>query len=167
MSEPPEVLLVGRVGKPHGLDGEVYVMPISDDPGRFSAGSELRHERAGALVVASARRHRNRLLVRFDGIATRSAAESLRGALYVEPGQLRELSPHEYWEHELIGCTVVDRAGAEVGRVERIVAGAAQDLLAVGTARGDRLVPAVREFVVQVDVEARRIVIDPPAGLLE
>jgi 16S rRNA processing protein RimM len=164
---PPAALLAGEVGKPHGLEGEVYVMPISDDPTRFEPGSALIHETAGPLRVALARRHRNRLLVRFEGVTTRSQAEGLRGALFVAPEHLRELEAGEYWQHEITGCRVVDRAGTLVGTVARVVPGAAQDLLAVDTERGERLVPAVRAIVVEVDVGAGVVVVDPPPGLLD
>ena len=164
---PPEALLAGEVGKPHGLEGEVYVMPISDDPARFESGSSLIHETVGPVVVALSRRHRNRLLVRFEGITTRTAAEGLRGALFVAPEHLRDLEAGEYWQHEITGCRVVDRSGNHVGTVERVVPGAAQDLLALATERGERLVPAVRAIVVDVDVVAGVVTVDPPPGLLD
>jgi 16S rRNA processing protein RimM len=164
---PPDALLAGEVGKPHGLDGEVYVIPISDDPARFDTGSALIHETAGPVVVAGSRRHRNRLLVKFEGVTTRSGAEGLRGSLFVAADQLRELQVGEYWQHEVTGCRVVDRAGNLVGTVARVIPGAAQDLLAVATDRGERLVPVVSAIVVEVDVAGRRVVIDPPPGLLD
>jgi 16S rRNA processing protein RimM len=165
---PPDALLAGEVGKPHGLEGEVYVMPISDDPARFDPGSALIHQRAGPVVVAASRRHRNRLLVRFEGVTTRERAEALRGgALYVAADRLRELEAGEFWQHEVTGCRVVDRAGNAVGKVIRVIPGAAQDLLEVATERGGRLVPVVSAIVVRVDVEARLVVIDPPPGLLD
>jgi 16S rRNA processing protein RimM len=167
MNERPDALLAGQVGKPHGIAGEVYVDPISDDPSRFEPGSRLLHESAGPLVVASARRHGDRLLVAFEGIISRTQAEGLRGALYVGADQLRRLGPGEYWEHELEGCAVVQRDGSSIGKVERVVAAPAQDLLAVSTPKGERLVPVVRDIVVSVDPGARRIVVDPPAGLLD
>lgn len=167
MDGPPEALLAGEVGKPHGLEGEVYVMPISDDPRRFDPGSALIHETAGPLRVARARRHRNRLLVTFEGITTRTQAEGLRGALFVAPEHLRDLEAGEYWQHEITGLRVVDRGGGHVGTVARVVPGAAHDLLAVDTERGERLVPAVRAIVVEVDVAAGVVVVDPPTGLLD
>jgi 16S rRNA processing protein RimM len=163
----PHALLAGQVGKPHGIAGEVYVFPISDDPARWRPGSKLLHESAGPVVIATARPHRDRLLVRFEGVESRAAAEALRGALYIRRAQLRSLEPGEYWDHDLAGCKVIDVAGAEVGEISRVVPGPAQDLLAVRTPRGERLVPAVAEIVQDVDVAAGRVTIDPPAGLLD
>jgi 16S rRNA processing protein RimM len=161
------MLLAGQVGRPHGLGGEVYVMPISDDPRRFEAGAVLVHEVAGELVVEAARRHHDRLLVRFAGIGDRAAAERLRGALYVASDDLRPLGPDEYWEHEIVGCRVHDASGGEVGEVVDVIGGRAQGLLRVRTAGGERLVPMVADIVVSVDIPARRVVLDPPAGLMD
>jgi 16S rRNA processing protein RimM len=166
VTAPPRLLLVGHVGRPHGVAGEVYVVPISDDPNRFSPGARLLHEGAGPLVIVSSRGQGERLLVRFEGVDTRSAAEGLRGALFVEESDLRVLEPGEYWHHELAGCEVRDPTGSPLGRVERVVPGPAQDLLEVETPGGRRLVPLVKEIVVEVDVAARRVVVDAPPGLL-
>lgn len=167
MSAPPDRLLAGVVGKPHGLRGEVYVEPISDDPRRFDAGSELQRGDGDVLVVAGARVHRNRLLVKFEGVDDRDAAETLRGPLYVSGDDLRPLGDGEFWTFELAGCEVVTSAGERVGEVARVVPGAANDLLEVTTASGDALVPMVKEIVVAIDVDARRVTVDPPAGLID
>ena len=142
-------------------------MPISDDPRRFEPGSVLAHERVGSLVVRSARRHRGRLLVAFEGVEDRTEAAGLAGALYVGAGALRSLGEHEFWAHEVVGCEVTDPAGNRIGRVSDVVPGAAHDLLNIATPAGERLVPAVRAIVVEVDVTGRRIVIDAPEGLLD
>jgi len=161
------VLLAGQIGKPHGIGGQVYVVRISDDPHRFDPGAQLHHEDGRHLVVEAARVHRDRFLVKFEGIGTRTEAEGLRGNLYVPPSEARELEADEYWPRDLIGCAVVDPAGAQVGTVEEVIFAPAQDLLAVATERGQKLVPMVKEIVVAVDTGARSITIDPPDGLLE
>ena len=167
MSAPPDRLLAGVVGKPHGLRGEVYVEPISDDPRRFEPGSALARGDGGVLVVEDARVHRNRLLVKFEGIDDRDAAETLRGPLYVSGDDLRPLAEGELWTFELTGCEVVTAAGERVGEVARVVPGAAHDLLEVTTRGGDALVPMVKEIVVAIDLDGRRVTVDPPAGLIE
>jgi 16S rRNA processing protein RimM len=165
--EAPGRLLAGEVGKPHGIAGEVHVMPISDDPRRFEAGSTLLHADGRRLTVESARSHRNRLLVKFAGVDDRDQAGRLRGALYVSAAEARELPPGEYWPHELIGCRVVRVGGDDVGEVSDVIPGAAHDLLVVRTDRGDRLVPLVKEIVIEVDTDKGTVTLDPPAGLLE
>ena len=160
-------MLAGQIGKPHGLGGEVYVVRISDDPRRFEPGSQLLHEDGRALVVAAARAHRDRFLVSFEGFDDREAAETLRGALFVPAEEARELEAGEFWEHDLEGLEVVlAQTGEVVGTVSYVLPGAAQDLLVVDTDAGERLVPLVGEIVTEVDVEAGRVSIAPPEGLL-
>lgn len=145
----------------------MYVIRISDDPHRFDPGSTLVHEDGRVLVVRSARVHRDRFLVRFEGISSRADAEGLRGALYIGASERRELEPTEFWEHEVVGCGVFLADGSEIGRVSDVIVRPAQDLLEVETATGRQLIPFVEAIVTEVDAEARRVVIDPPAGLLD
>lgn len=160
-------MLAGQIGKPHGTAGDVYVVRISDDPHRFEPGARLLHEDGRELLVESAREHRDRFLVRFEGVASRSDAEALRGALFVPADEARDLDEGEFWVHELEGFAVVLDDGHEVGTLRRVDPGAAQDLLVIETPTGERLVPYVAEIVVGVNKETRTITIDPPAGLLD
>jgi 16S rRNA processing protein RimM len=165
---PPARLLAGQIGKPHGLDGEVYVVPISDDPRRFDTGSVLLGQDDRSFEVSGARRHGDRLLVKFAGIDDREGAENLRGlSLYVSSDDLRDLESDEFWPHDLLGSEVQTVAGEVVGRAVDVVPGAAQDLLQVETESGPRFIPMAKEIVVEVDTETRRIVVDPPEGLLD
>lgn len=160
-------MLAGQIGKPHGTAGDVYVVRISDDPHRFEPGARLLHEDGRELLVASSRQHRDRFLVRFEGVASRSEAEALRGALFVPADEVRDLDEGEFWIHELEGFSVVVDDGGEVGTLIRVDPGAAQDLLVIDTPNGERLVPYVAEIVVGVNKETQTITIDPPAGLLD
>ena len=163
----PDLLLAGEIGKPHGLSGEVYVLAISDDPSRFTAGSRLIHDNGRVLVVEGSRHHRDRLLIKFVGVGSRGEAEALRGELFVTRDDLRDLDEDEFWPHDLVGLTVVDLDGNHLGRVKRVDAGAAHDLLAIETPAGERLVPLVKDIVRSVDLSERRVAIDPPSGLLD
>jgi 16S rRNA processing protein RimM len=165
--EAPGNLLAGEIGKPFGLNGEVHVVRISDDPDRFEPGAHLIDESGQDLVIETSRAHGNRWLIKFVGIDDRDAAERVRGPVFVSAADVRELEDDEFWPHDLIGCTVFLASGEEVGVVDRLVPGAAQDLLAVATGAGEKLVPMVKDIVVEVDVDNRRIVIDPPVGLLD
>ncbi|HEV3471963.1 MAG TPA: ribosome maturation factor RimM [Actinomycetota bacterium] len=160
------MLLAGEIGKPHGLAGEVYVVVISDDPRRFEPGARLHHADGRILTVETARHHRDRFLVKFEGIEDREGAAGLRGALYVGGDEVRDLEEDEYWLHDIVGCDVMTTDGATVGRVSDVINGPAQDLLEVATSDGPRLVPVVKDILVSVDVVSRRVVIDPPEGLL-
>jgi 16S rRNA processing protein RimM len=161
------MLLAGQIGKPHGIAGEVYVVRISDDPGRFLPGTSLVHEDGRELTIEAARPHRDRYLVKFDGIDSRSDAEGLRGELYVPFEQTRGLEPDEFWPHDLVGSEVITSQGDPVGVITGVRPGAAHDLLIVDTDAGERFIPAVKAIVITVDIDAHRITIDPPAGLLE
>jgi 16S rRNA processing protein RimM len=166
-------LVIGRVGRPHGIRGEVSVQVRTDDPARrFAAGSVLATEPAahGPLTVVSTRWHSGRLLVTFAGSADRSQAESLTGTLLVvdsaEVGPPAD--PDEYNDYDLIGLQVLTTAGDLVGTVKDVLHHG-QDLLVVRPATGtedDALVPFVTAIVPEVDINAGRLVIDPPPGLL-
>jgi 16S rRNA processing protein RimM len=168
-------LVVGRVGRPHGLRGDVTVEVRTDDPEqRFAAGSVLVTEpaAAGPLTVSFARWHSGRLLIRFAGYQDRAAAENLRGILLVVDSAELPASqdPEEFRDHELIGLDVLTTAGDQVG-VVRDVLHHGQDLLVI-EGRSERsgaeiLVPFVAALVPEVDVAAGRLVIDPPAGLID
>ncbi len=160
-------MLAGEIGKPHGNAGEVYVWRLSDDPRRFEPGALLTHSNGREMVVEASRVHRDRFLVKFAGSDSREDAEALRGELFVPEGDVRELGPGEYWPHELVGCLVRLSDGSEVGSVTSVTEGPAQDLLTVSTPRGDRLIPLVEAIVVDVDIAAKRVLVDPPEGLLD
>jgi 16S rRNA processing protein RimM len=119
------------------------------------------------MRIEATRAHGNRLLVSFAGCHSREEAQKLRGALFVSTEEARALQPDEFWPHELMGCELCLRDGTNVGTVLAVLPGAAQDLLSVATARGDRLIPMARQIVVDVDVDRRLIIVDPPEGLLD
>ena len=164
------------MARPHGIRGEVAVEVRTDDPGRrFAAGSVFGTDppAVGPLTVVSSRWHSGRMLVSFAGIADRSQAEPLRGVwLTVDAAQVTAPEdPDEFHDHQLVGLTVVTTAGEQVGVVTD-VRHHGQDLLVIEPAagsqrRGEVLVPFVVEIAVDVDVAGGRMVIDPPAGLLD
>ncbi len=165
-------LVVGRIGRAHGVKGEVSVDVRTDDPDRRYAGGEvLRTDPAdrGPLTVLGGRWHHGRLLVRFDGITDRTAAERLRGALLVvDSATVGAAGDGEWWDHELVGLAAVRRDGTPIGEVTDVIHVPGSPLLAV-TVPGGRevLVPFVAEIVPDVDPPSGRIVVDPPPGLLE
>ncbi|HXW46584.1 MAG TPA: ribosome maturation factor RimM [Streptosporangiaceae bacterium] len=168
-------LVVGRITRPHGVRGELAVEVRTDDPElRLAAGAVLATEpaAAGPLTVTRARWHSGRLLLSFAGIADRDAADQLRGTLLVvDSGELEDIDdPDEFRDHQLIGLTVVGTDGTVVGEVSDILH-YGQDLLVV-TGTGERagaeiMIPFVAEMVPEVDLEGRRVVVDPPPGLLD
>ena len=161
MTPAPGELEVGRIGAPHGVHGEVSVSFVTNRVERTAPGTVL-HAAGRALLVAAARPHHDKWLIRFVGVDDRDAAEALRGSvLTAEP--LTEpdvLERDEYWVHELIGSAVVDGNGARLGNVVAVEANPAHDLLVLDSGH---LVPM--PFV----VEGRdgTIVVDLPDGLLD
>lgn len=165
-------LVVGRVGRPHGTRGEVFVEVRTDDPDvRFARGSVLATEPPGAgpLAVERARWHSGRLLVTFAGASDRTAAEAMRGTvLVVDSADLPATgSSDEFHDHELHDLAVVTTGGSAVGTVVDVLH-PGQDVLVVRRADGGEvLVPFVAAIVPEVDPAAGRLVIAPPPGLLD
>lgn len=163
-------VVVARIGKAHGLKGEVTVQVHTDSPEeRFVAGATFVTEPAqrGPLTLRSARVHNGIQLLAFDGTLDRTAAEGLRGVKLLAAAD--ELVEDDAWyEEDLLGFEVVLEDGTRVGTVKALESREVQDLLVVDGADGyDILLPFVEEIVPAVDEEARRIVVTPPPGLLE
>jgi 16S rRNA processing protein RimM len=167
-----DLVVVGRIARPHGLHGQVIVNPETDFvEERFAVGATLwTHSAAGeeALVVASARIQNGRPVVGFEGFERIEDVERLAGQeLRVPESALRPLEPGMFYHHQLIGCHVETVDGTAVGDVARVEGGAAGSLLAVDAARGEILIPLAADICVEIDVEGKRIRINPPDGLLE
>ena len=177
-------VIVGRVGRPHGVRGELVIAVRTDEPdARFAVGATVETEQHGTLTVARSRWHSGQLLVQFKGIGDRTEAGELSGAwLSVDPeGLPRPEDPDEFRDHELIGLAVRTVAGEPVGVVSDVLH-YGQDLLVVRPAQGaggppgpggppgaqdERLVPFVKAIVPEVNMADGVLVIDPPPGLLD
>ena len=173
-------VVVGRIGKAHGVRGEVSVELRTDEPDRrFVDGAVLGTrtprgdaptgpDRPAVLTISGTRWHQSRLLVTFAEAGDRTAAEALRGLTLVTDLDDAETpsDPDEFYDHQLVGCQVVTTDGRHVGEVAGVVHGGAQDLLSVTTSDGEALVPFVSALVPVVDLHARHLeVVDRP-GLL-
>ena len=197
------LLIVGRIGRPHGVRGEVSVEVRTDEPeARFVVGSVLVTDpttasaspptastatasRPGAgapgeqidpvrvperLTVAATRWHQGRLLVFFDGVHDRDVAEVLRGVTVgVDSAEVAPpTDPDEFNDHQLVGLAAVTPAGESLGEVTRIDHAPASDLLVLRRPEGRiALIPFVKAIVHEVDLAGGRVVVDPPAGLLD
>jgi 16S rRNA processing protein RimM len=170
-------VVVGRVGKPHGLRGEVTVDVRTDEPERrFAPGSVLRAEpppgSASALrtmTVAASRWHQSVLLVTFDELPDRAAAEAARGIVLhtTIPAHESPEDPDEFYDHQLVDLAAYDEDGTPLGTVAGLVHGGAQDLLRIATPDGrEALVPFVKALVPEVDVAGGRVVIADRPGLV-
>jgi len=157
MPDEPALLEVGRVGRAHGLRGEVHVVAVSNVDERFAPGSELIVGET-PMVVVTARAAGSGWVVRFEGIDDRNAAEALRGKPVL--GAPLGAVDGELFAHDVIGADVRDRAGVRLGRVDAVQANPAHDLLVLDSGA---LIPIV--FV--VDAEPGVVTVDLPDGLLD
>lgn len=166
-------LVVGRVARAHGTGGEVAVDVRTDAAEeRFAPGGSIDTDppEKGPLTVRTARWHHGRLLVAFDGVSDRTAAESLRGTLLVADSATSPAPAEDdtWWDHDLVGLAAESPAGERLGEVADVSHGAGGDLLVIRRPDGgEALVPFVAAIVPTVDVAGGRVVVDAPAGLLE
>lgn len=165
-------LVVARIGRAHGIKGEVTVEVRTDEPElRLGPGAVLATEPAstGPLTIETGRVHSGRLLLRFEGVRDRSAAEALRNTLLiadVDPEELPD-DPDEFYDHQLMDLDVVLADGTEIGRITEISHLPSQDLFIVERPDGSEvMIPFVEEIVTEIDLAEQKAVITPPPGLL-
>ncbi|MFG2697891.1 ribosome maturation factor RimM [Kitasatospora sp. NPDC048407] len=166
-------LVVGKIGRAHGIRGDVSVEVRTDEPElRLGPGAVLMTDPAGIgpLTVESGKVHSGRLLLRFAGVKDRTAAEALRGTFLiaeVDPDETPE-DPDEYYDHQLIGLDVVLTDGTLIGELTEVVHLPYQDLLTVQRPDGTEvLIPFVEQIVPVIDLDEQRAVITPPPGLID
>ena len=172
---PPEwdeMVLVGRIARPHGIRGQVIVTPETDFiEDRFQPGGTLwcrTRQGVERLTIDSMRVQKGRPVVGFDGFARIEDVERLAGVELRVPEQaLQPLGDGAYYHHQLIGCVVETVAGERVGEIVGVEGGSSGSLLEVDGPRGQVLIPFAMDICVEIDVQARRIRIDPPEGLLD
>ena len=167
-----DTVVVGRIGRPHGVRGEVTVEVRTDDPDlRFVQGAVLRTDppERGPITIAGVHWHSGTLLLRLEGVDSREAAEAVRNTELVVPvAELPEIEdPDSYYDHQLVGLTARLPDDAVLGEVTAILH-EAQDLLVVRRVEGGEvLIPFVSAIVPTVDLAGGFVVVDPPEGLLD
>ena len=165
MDEP--TVVVGRITRAHGLTGEVAVKVISEVSGRFDDGATVWLEDGRTLTVESSRPHKDRLLVRFRGIEDRSQAEALHKALLVVPESASPQLPEgSWWDHRIVGCVVETDTGSELGTIRDVIHTGANDVWSAVDAEGaETLVPVLKDVILDVDMDAKRVVVREIPGL--
>lgn len=163
-------VVVGRLGRPHGIRGEVTVEIRTDEPElRFAPGSSVFLSSGKLINIESIRWHQNLLLVKFAGINNRNESETLRGLLVeveVEDLELPE-DENEFYDRQLIGLKVIEK-NTQIGVIDDVLHLPGHDLLSIKLNDGrEMLLPFVEEFVPIIDLEDGTISITPPAGLME
>jgi 16S rRNA processing protein RimM len=163
---------VGRIARAHGIRGQVIVNPETDFPEqRFRPGSLLFVKRGAAvdaIVVTTARFQNGRPVIGLEGVQTMNDAEALAGLeLRVPVEELATLPEGTFYHHDLVGCRVVTERGEPVGIVEGVEGSVGGSRLVVAGARGEILIPLASAICRTIDVPGKRIVIEPPEGLLD
>ncbi len=166
------MITVGRIVRPQGNRGQVVVEPETDFAAdRFRAGASVWWLRDGTpepVAVVDSRPADHRWVVGLEGVASITDAEAVRGLeLRIPADALRPLGDRSYYVHDLAGCVVETLNGGALGPVVRVELGTGTPTLVVAGSRGEVLVPLAEAICRLVDVEARRIVIDPPEGLID
>jgi 16S rRNA processing protein RimM len=158
---------VGRITRAHGVQGELAVLVISEVPGRFADGETVWLEDGRTLTVESSRPHKDRLLVRFREVQTREQAEALQRALLVVPESLSpELPEGSWWDHRIVGCAIETDTGRPLGTVHDVIHTAANDVWSAVDDEGtETLIPVLRDVILDVDMDAKRIVVREIPGL--
>jgi 16S rRNA processing protein RimM len=158
-------LLVGRIGRAHGIQGEATIEVRTDSPeDRFAIGARVQSDAHGELVIKSYRLHNGILLLGFENVLDRNAIEKLRDTLLYCEVDIDEPSQYEddYHVLQLIGCQAVLESGKEFGTVNDVINLPGQDLLAIDTSTGEVLIPFVHQLVPVVDVKNRTMTVIPP-----
>lgn len=170
---PIKDVVIARIVKARGIRGEVACSVETDFPERFDELERVTvwmpDGKYLSLAVEDHWFHMDRVILKFAGYDTMTAAEGLLGGrLVISESDALELEENEYHEYDLVGATVVTSEGRRIGSVTRVMRTGGADLLVVeGDARREILIPFVDEICTEVDVEARRITLDPPDGLLD
>ncbi len=172
-AEEPDYILVGRVVKPHGLKGEVKIIPFSGDPFNFSLFTDLLlvapdNQDEALYRVSHSRVQKKTAIVALDEIQNRNESELLAGyEVWARIDELPDLAEDEYYWHDLKGMQVALENGRQLGVVTNLLAGGAHDILVITGKGREYMIPAVNEFIIKIDYEAGKVVVDPPPGLLE
>ncbi len=167
------MVVIGEVIKPHGVRGEFCVENHADSPRLYSPGRRLTLRAAGGkerpVTVLTCRPHQGRLLLTVEGVTDRDQAELLRGMEVLVPeSDFPELDEGEVYLHEIVGFGVFLEDGAAVGVLEGFLDVPAQEMWVIRSPEGKEiLLPATEETVPEIDMDERRIVINPPPGLLD
>ena len=169
MVDIPGYFVIGKIVGAHGVRGEVKVSQLTDNPDRFRQGARLFLESEEGLLpveIATARPHKGMMLVRLTSVADRTAAERLQWRrLFIPEAEAMPLAENENFAHDLIGLSVETVDGEALGKVSEILFTPANDVYVVAGSDGELLLPAMRDVVLQVDLQAGMMLVKVPDGL--
>ncbi|MSO32816.1 MAG: ribosome maturation factor RimM [Candidatus Nanopelagicaceae bacterium] len=164
------LLIVGRIGRVHGVRGEVTVEVRTDSPeDRFQVGTKIATDpfKFGPLTITGQRWHNGILLLTFDGVSDRGAAEKIKNVLLMADVDIAESNADEFHVQLLIGCTIELIDGTVLGTIDDVLTTKGQNLLSFMRGGKQVLIPFVKAIVPTVDIAGRKVVVTPPEGLLD
>ncbi|MGW8226179.1 MAG: ribosome maturation factor RimM [Anaerolineales bacterium] len=165
----PEFLVVGKLGKPHGIQGEIVMDVYTDFPERLEAGVVVYiGPQYKPIQIARRRPHTRGLILSFDGYQSREAVADLRNLLVQVPSADRPALPDgEYYQHQLLGLLVIDEGGLELGWVTAILETGANDVFVVEDKEGSEvLIPDIESVILDIDLGEKQIKVHLLPGLL-
>ncbi len=167
-----DLLVIGRVTKPHGIRGEVRVKPFTESVGTICGLVQVYIRRSGReekmIRIVEARTHKNVVLLKFEGIIDRQGAEDLAGAeILARREWLPDLEEDEYYWADLIGLDVFDEQDRNLGKAVYIISAGADDIVVLEKNGREILIPFREEIILEVDLEGGRLLVSPPEGLLD
>jgi 16S rRNA processing protein RimM len=172
LKDRPEYVVVGRFGRPRGISGEIYLRPLTDNPGRFRKKETLWMDSEDGLAeieIVSVKIISGKSVAKVAGIDSPEQAGHLTNRyIYIKGADLGDLPEGTYYHFDLMGCRVVDSDNRELGRLADVETYPANDAWVVETGKGRRvLFPAVEHFIKKIDIEKKLIIVDPPEGIFD
>ena len=161
--DPETAVTIGHITSIHGIKGELRVMPLTDFPERFNPGAEVWLD-GKPLQVLRRRWQGKEMIVSLEGVDTRDAADALRGKELMAPSPT-QLQEGVFYQHDIIGLRAVTSAGEALGRVSEVISTGSNDVYVITGDRGELLLPALEDVVLEVDLANSRIVVDVIEGL--
>jgi len=168
-----DLVMIGKIVKPHGIRGEVKVYAYSERPENFKHYDKVvLQEPAGSgteiYKVVKCREQGKLAILQLEGVTSREAAEALQGyTLWLNKTDFPQLDSDEYYWHQLEGLAVLTESGQELGKVSRLFSTAAHDIMVVTGAGHEYMIPVKEDIIKNIDEQDGRVIISPPAGLLE
>jgi 16S rRNA processing protein RimM len=165
--------LIGKVVKPHGTRGEVKVYTFSESPDNLKLYKSLVLQKPGAggteiYSLVKSRSQGKQAIVQLQGVNSRDEAEALQGSqVWLDRSEFPDLEPGEYYWHQFVGLQAVTDTGIPLGRISGLFATKAHDVMVIAGAKREYMIPVKDEIIKQVDTKAGKVIIAPPAGLLE
>jgi 16S rRNA processing protein RimM len=167
------LIVVGRVSRPHGVKGEVRIECFNpEDPSFFFRYQKIfiQGEKGSPQLYRplAVRPHKHGIVAQLEGIQNKDEAERLKGKLVlIDPAELPTLNENEYYWYEILGMRVVTELGGEVGKITDIVQTRSNDVYVVSKGRKEILIPAIKEVIIAIEKGSRTMIIRPLKGFFE